>query len=139
MTEIARSGKWNPAGGRWLELLPAPLATSGGQWTRIYCSPETLLYRDSASYTDNGKLHAVDIKGYSPDDSPAKAAAIESILSYEKCLVRFCDNQGLIRLAGTQAEPLSFSYELTTDTEVLGSRGYQLALSGTLTTPPSYA
>lgn len=138
MTEIARSGKWNPGGGRWLELLPLALLSSG-QWTRIYCSPETLLYRDSASATDNGKLHTTEIKGYSPDDSPAKAAAIESFLSYEKCLARFCDNQGLVRLAGTASEPLSFSYELTTDTEVAGSRGYSLALSGTLTTPPTYA
>lgn len=139
MTEIARSGKWNPGGGRWLELLPAGLVSSGADWTRIYCAAETLLYRDSAAVTDNGKLHSIEIKGFSPDDSASKAAGIDSILSYEKCLARFCDNQGLVRLAGTIAEPLTFSYELTTDTDVAGSRGYLLALSGTLTTPPTYA
>lgn len=155
MIEIARTGKWNPGGGRWLELLPATGVASynrpspsaapqitlraGFDWTRIYCSPETLQYRLSGDETDNGDLYTLEIKGFSPDDSPTKALAIIALLRAKKHLIRFCDNAGLIRLTGTPVESLQFSYDLATDPNVAGSRGYALALKGTLTTPPAYA
>lgn len=155
MSEIARTGKWNPGGGRWLELVPITSVsgysrisltasptitlTDGASWTRIYCSPETLQYRLSGEDTDNGDLYTIEIKGFSPDDSSSKAQAIDQLFRAKRCLARFCDNSGLIRLAGTPVEHLLFSYELGTDAAVSGSRGYSLSLKGTLTQRPAYA
>ena len=152
MSEIARTGKWNPGGGRWLEIVPLayvstyarPSLTStptitllaGKDWTRIYCSPETLQYRVSREITANGPLYTVEIKGFSPDDSPTKADALDRLFTEERFLVRFCDNSGLIRVAGSPVEYLSLGDEFSTDVTVGGSRGYSLDLKGTLTQRP---
>ncbi|GAB2571913.1 hypothetical protein [Spirosoma areae] len=152
--EIARTGKWNPGGGRWLEVVPAALVSaysrasatstpvitlkSGASWTRIYCSPQSLQYRLSSDFTDNGPLFTLEIKGFSPDDNAQKAQALDTLFQREKCLVRFCDNSGLIRLAGTPVEALELNYQLGTDDQVAGQRGYSLTLKGTLTLRPGY-
>lgn len=155
MIEIARTGKWNPGGGRWLEIVPIalvsaysrpiPTATAtitlidNADWTRIYCTPETLQYRISAADSDNGDIYTVEIKGLSLDDTPAKAAAIDALFLKKKCIVRFTDNDKLVRIAGTPVEYLQFSYELDTDSTTLGSRAYSLSFKGTLTKRPAYA
>lgn len=154
MTEIARSGKWNPGGGRWLELLPLaglatyaraslttpPVLTTVGNFdfVRVYCTQGTIAYREGVEYTDNGKVHSLEIKGFTPYDSEAKAAQLDSLFGYEYFLVRFCDNDGLIRLAGSKEQFLSLSYELGTDADVPGSRGYSLNLQGQFTLRPAY-
>ena len=145
MSEIARSGKWNPGGGKWLEVIAAsdvasysrttPFVTpkSGAAFTRIYCTPGTLSFTENPSRPDNGLLLTVTIKGFSPDDSAQKAAQMVSLLTAEKVLVRFYDNARLVRLAGSLTEPLTFDYQLGTDSDVPGSRGYQITISGTTT------
>ncbi len=154
MSEIARSGKWNPGGGRWLEVIPAfGIATfsrlsvggapiialkSGFDWTRIYCTPGTIGYKEAAERVDNGNTYQYDIKGFSPDDSLAKRQALEHLFSFERVLVRFCDNSGLLRVAGSPVEFLTFAYELGTDTDVPGQRGYALRFTGLTTQPAAY-
>lgn len=154
MSEIARTGKWNPGGGRWLDIVPAYGVASYGRaslasapqitfrpgfgWSRIYCTPGTLQYRERTGRDDNGLTYQLDLKGFSPDDSPTKRSQLESLLRYGRMLVRFCDNQGLIRTAGTPVETLDFDFELATDADVPGSRGYSLTLTGTSTLPPAY-
>ncbi|WP_265990848.1 hypothetical protein [Larkinella insperata] len=151
---LNRTGKWNPGGGRWIEIVPAvalasytissvasaPTVVLSPSWsfTRIYCTPGTLQYRESKKNTDNGFLHDLEIKGFSPDDSPDKRAQIENLAQYQTFLVRFQDTAGLTRLAGTKIEPLLLEFELSTDSDVPGSRGYNLSFSGTLTAPAAY-
>ncbi len=155
MSEITRSGKWNPGGGRWLELLPAVFVASyvraslsaapvitlipGASWSKIYCTPGTLQYRLGAKHSDNGPVYTLEVRGFSADDSPEKAAALDFLFLHVQFLVRFCDNAGLIRLAGTPVESLELSYELDTDADVPGSRGYSLTLEGQLSQRPAYA
>ena len=155
MSEIARSGKWNPGGGRWLEIVPcsavaaytrpasaiAPATITlkpGFSWTRIYCTPGTIGYKEKPDRNDNGRIYEFDIIGFSPDDSPAKRQALENLFLPEGILCRFCDNQGLIRVAGTPDQFLTFTFDLETDTDVPGKRGYSLQLSGTTTQPAAY-
>jgi hypothetical protein len=152
---VARTGKWNPGGGKWLDVAVAigiasytrptpasiPLITFSPNfdWIRIYCSDETLQYRQSSEPSDNGPLYTVEIKGFSPDDNFAKAATIDALLYYEKLLVRFTDRNGLVRIAGTKNQPLTFSYELDTDKTTTGQRGYSLNFSGESTQRGAYA
>ncbi|WP_234733246.1 hypothetical protein [Tellurirhabdus bombi] len=152
---LDRSGKWNPGGGNYIEVVPAagvasylrpsssstPVITlrEGFAWTRIYCTQGTLQYREVYKDDDQGDLHELDIKGFSPDDSPAKSLSIQNLKQYKRVLVRFRDNARLTRLAGTPIESLLFTYELGTDAEVGGSRGYNLSFSGPLTEPAAYA
>jgi hypothetical protein len=144
MSEIARSGKNNLAGGRWMEVALAIGLTVAGtlkpgfSWTRIYCSLDTLGYEYKTDRVDNGLTYTHDIKGFSPNDAPAKAAALDQLVTYERVVCRFCDNMGVIRLIGTTDQPLFFSYQFGTDTSVPGSRGYQIAIAGTTTTAPVY-
>lgn len=154
MMAVERSGKWNPGGGRWLELLPVAGVASysrpsrhatpvlvtkpGFAWTRIYCTPGTLAYQEVTEQTDNGLTYNVDIKGFSPDDAPVKRRTLDQLLAYERVLVRFCDNARLIRQAGSQLEPLNFRYQLGTDADLPGQRGYALTISGTTSQPGVY-
>ena len=154
MSEIKRSGAWNPGGGRWIEMVPAAWVASysrsnvdaaptvilqpGRQWLLIYCSQETLQYREEAAKTDNGDLYSIELKGFSPADDRAKRSALQSVFVYEKMLVRFCDNAGTIRLAGTPTESISLTYTLSTGAAVADKRGYDLDLRGTLTSPVAY-
>ncbi|WP_128544069.1 hypothetical protein [Larkinella soli] len=151
---LDRSGKWNPGGGSWLEVVPAvaiqeyarstvaaaPTVTlrSGWTWKRIYCTQGTLQYRDQTKETENGYLHELEIRGFAPDDSAGKAMLIDELLQYRRFLVRFRDNAELTRLAGTPVESLLMEMELGTDSEVPGQRGYQLNFTGTLTAPAAY-
>lgn len=155
MSEIQRSGKWNPGGGRWLDVIavtavvgyartstsatPFITLAEGADWTRIYTTPGTLQYRVSSELTDNGPLYTVEIKGFSPDDSPAKSDALDALFRQGKFIVRFTDNSGLVRIAGTPVEYMAFSDDFSTDADVPGARGYSLNLKGTLTQRPAYA
>lgn len=154
MKALERSGRWNPGGGRWLDILsvvgiaafslqpigePRITLKSGFAWQRIYCTPGTLSYREQVEITDNGLTYNYSLKGFSPDDSAAKRTALEELLHRGPVLVRFCDNAGLVRLAGTPVQSFLFTYELATDTDVPGSRGYSLTLNGTTTQPAAYA
>ncbi|UHG93450.1 hypothetical protein [Spirosoma oryzicola] len=150
MSEIARSGKWNPGGGRWLDVVAAvgvePTQVPGAitfkagfDWTRIYCTQGTLQYRMGSQHTDNGRLYSFEIKGFSPDDNAVKSAAIDALFAYEKLIVRFTDNSGLVRIVGLPDEALTFSHELGTDPDVPGQRGYDLNLKGTSTQRSAYA
>jgi hypothetical protein len=150
---IERSRDWNGGGGNWIEVLPC-IAVSGppqvsdvpssyqlhvGEaWARVYCTGETMSFDDVETLTDNGTLHTYTIRGYSPGDSAEKAAAIEPITQRGRVLVRFRDNAGLTRLIGTPTAGLEFTYKLTTDDQVAGSRGYFLTIAGALTDPCQY-
>lgn len=144
MSDIARSGTNNLAGGRWVEMVAAVGLTVTGtlkpgfSWSRIYCTPGTLSYEMKPGRASNGKTYSFDIKGFSPNDAPAKATAIDLLDTYEHVVCRFCDNMGLKRLVGTADQPLAFSYQFATDPDVPGSRGYQIAVAGTTTTAPVY-
>lgn len=145
MSDIQRIGGYNPGGGNWLELLPVdgiapttPGSSSitpreGYSWSRIYCTEETMSYLDTVTEADNGDLHTIDIKGFSPGDTPAKAKAIELLKVLGPHVVRFRDNARLTRLVGTATEGLKFVYEQKTGDSVADKRGYALSLSGTLT------
>lgn len=144
MSDIARSGKNNLAGGRWMEVALAIGLTVAGtlkpgfSWTRIYCSPDTLGYEYQTGRTDNGLTYTHDIKGFSPNDDPRKGPALDFLVTYEHVVCRFCDNMGVIRLIGRADQPLTISVQFGTDTTVPGSRGYQIALAGMTTTAPVY-
>lgn len=154
MSEITRTGKWNPGGGRWLEVVaavgvasylrPTPSTTpvitlrDGFAWTRIYCTEQTLQYRQSCDHTDNGPLYSFDIKGESLDDTPQKASGIDTLFAFEKFLVRFTDCDGLVRIAGSPTQALTFSYDLDTGKTVTDGRSYSLAFKGTSTLRSAY-
>ena len=146
MSEIARTGKWNPGGGRWLEIVPAigvvslsPLQLKTGfSFTRIYCTQGTIAYHEEPTRSDNGLTYDYQIKGFSPDDTKTKRASLDQLLVIERMVCRFCDNSGLTRLAGTAIQPLLFTYKFGTDADVPGSRGYALELAGSTTTPALY-
>lgn len=110
----------------------------GFAWTRIYTTQDTLSYREQAEDTDNGKTFTYDIRGFSPDDNATKQSAFEQLLHYGQMLVRFCDNAGLVRLIGDPVQSLLFTYDLATDPDVPGRRGYSFSLTGTTTRPPAY-
>ena len=149
---LGRQATWNPGGGRSIQIVPTIGVDSfarvgdlvsldfqtGYGWNLIYVTPETASFRSVHSQTDDGDIWSVEIRGFSPGDSPAKAKMVADLARFPKHLVRFVDNAGLIRIAGSPTEGLSFSYELSTDEAVAGSRGYTLTLSGTLTAPPAY-
>ncbi|RYC69766.1 hypothetical protein [Spirosoma sordidisoli] len=119
----------------------APVITlrDGSSWCRIYTTPGTLYYREVPSRTDNGRLYTYEVKGWSPDDNPEKGMALDTLLATERVLVRFCDNKGLQRLAGTPDEFLLFSYEFDTQSDVPDQRGYTITVSGSTTTRAPYA
>src|SRR5438874_1033897 len=99
MSEIARTGKWNPGGGRWLEVVPTAFVTdyvrastnatpvitlaAGHDWTRIYCTPETLQYKISREFNDNGPVYTVEVKGFSADDNSQKSDALDALFRLE--------------------------------------------------------
>lgn len=154
MSALNRTGRWNPGGGHYLELIdvmfvtgyvrpngsasPVVTLTPGKVFSPIYCSPDTIAFKQIAQKTDNGDLYQVTITGFSPDDSSEKNHALTGFMQGRRVLVRFRDYAGLSRLAGTDIEGLELSYELGTDPNVGGSRGYALSLTGTLTLPTAY-
>lgn len=93
----------------------------------------------SAEQPDNGPIYTFEIKGDSLDDTSAKAAAIDSLFLYEKFLVRFTDNNGLVRIIGTPTQALTFTYDLDTDKSITAGRSYSLNFKGTSTQRSAYA
>jgi hypothetical protein len=150
-----RTGKWNPGGGRWLEVIPIDHVSGfvrvgsavptyailpGHAWIRIYCTEGTLKYQEDpvSPKPDNGDLYDLLIEGFSPDDTKPKGATIDELQRLERVLVRFCDNQGLIRMAGSPTEYVSFSFQFGTDADIAGSRGYVLKLASQTTQRAAY-
>lgn len=150
---LARPTAWNPGGGRSIQIAPtfgiAALSRDelfltllnfrdGYSWLNIYTTPETLSCEITESDTDNGEIWTVTAKGFYPGDSRQAAATFYQLARMKKHIVRFVDNNGLVRVAGSVSEGLELTYQLTTDEAVSGSRGYSFTLSGTLTSPPLY-
>lgn len=155
MSALNRTGRWNPGGGHYLELIDAtdvtgfarasaaakPVVTlrAGKAFSRIYCTPGTLGFNQEHSETDNGDLYAITITGFHPDDDVARNATFTGFLQNHRIVVRFKDYAtGITRLVGSPDQPLSFSYKFSTGEDVPDSRGYTLTIKGTLTQPAAY-
>ncbi|KAB7728142.1 hypothetical protein F5984_20570 [Rudanella paleaurantiibacter] len=149
-----RSGKWNPGGGRYVEVVPAagvesytrasltaPAAITlrpGFSWQRIYTTPGTLSYQCDQSTDDNGRLWITTVKGFMPDDDVNRGVSMARLAMYITVLVRFVDNNGMKRQAGTPTEGLAFTYIQGTGDDVPNDRGFTFTISGPQTQPPAY-
>lgn len=148
------TGKWNPGGGLYVDVVPLvavaafsrstvalpPTITlrDGWSWTRIYCTPGTLAYKLDQTETENGLLFPTAVRGFHPGDSAQQALDMSRLAGYRRHLVRFRDNTGTTRVAGSQTEALLFTYQFGTAEDVPGDRGYTISLQGDLTQSPSY-
>ncbi len=95
----------------------------------IYCTPETMQFREPKQRTDAGTHYNTSITGFIPRDSETILEAIND-MERKPYVVIFRDGNGSYKLAGTKTEPLRINPDLDTGRQPTDPAGYQIEFTG---------
>lgn len=121
--------------------IPSPVFSSYGKTVtitdltdvyQIYCSPESMSFREQ-KITDNSGIHySSSINGFVPKDSESNLEAIDFIES-RFWVVIFMDGNGNYKAVGNRWEPMKASFDLDTksNTADRAGAGLQFTLKST--------
>ncbi len=98
-------------------------------WADGYSSAEKLEYSENSKTSDNGKYLESLLKGSAPYSEDFHKL-FES-MNNRRFIIHFSDSDGNERIAGTDEQPLTFSYNFTTQTES-GVKSYTYKFSGNI-------
>jgi hypothetical protein len=111
----------------------APSATvsfvAGRNWLSGYATRETLVFTEEPQFDDNGNFYNLTIAGFVPGDNPQ----LEQILyemENQRHLVVLKDAGGVLRLAGSKKQPLSFSASFASGGARSDIKGYNFKFTG---------
>ena len=95
----------------------------------IYCSPESIEFKEMFEKTKSGNHYNTVISGFIPHDSQPHQEAIEYIEN-RKWVIIFIDGNEKCKLAGNSTDPLRLYADLSTGKEIASLSGYSFQFSG---------
>ncbi|MGY4385660.1 hypothetical protein ACVWYN_002706 [Pedobacter sp. UYP24] len=110
----------------------------GKSWLNGYATPETLEYNEEAKDSDNGVIFTCHLSGFVPGDFPELNSLLNTMAGLPFC-VQFYNAKNELRIAGTQGQPLIFSYTFKSGSARSDSKGYQFEFLGeSICSAPAY-
>lgn len=98
-------------------------------WISIYCSVDTMGHRQVQKKDANGELWEQQVVGMIPGDEEAIEAGLQQ-LHDQRYLLRVTRPNGIIRIIGTPKQPLDFTMDSNSQTNVPGTAGTSFQFGG---------
>lgn len=101
----------------------------GGRWFDVYCTEESIDFKDVQSDSDHGDFFNKTVTGFIPKD---RADAIEFVeaLKNRPIIIDLLDNNEVRKLVGTVEEPMYFKSSFESKDQVSGRAGTTITFSG---------
>lgn len=112
----------------------APIALvsflGGYDWLSGYATMQSLAYTEEPKTDDNGTYYDLTIAGFIPGDKPELEQVLAD-MEQQRHLVVLKDPAGILRLVGTDKQPLTFLASYSSGAARSDQKGYTFKFSGT--------
>ncbi|RVU01101.1 hypothetical protein EOD41_10835 [Mucilaginibacter limnophilus] len=102
----------------------------GYGWQSIYCTRDTMGYRQVQENSVNGESYSHSVVGFVPGDEESVDEGLADLHGRQRYLLRITRPNGLVKIIGTPNEPLEVVQDANTQTTVPGRAGTALTFSG---------